>query len=67
MTESGRTRRRPRRAALDPDMPYLLYCRSGNRSGETLGVIEQLGFISAADVDGTLIAWADAGLPVTGG
>jgi len=48
-------------------MPYLLYCRSGNRSGETLGVIEQLGFISAADVDGTLIAWADAGLPVTGG
>ena len=54
-------------AALDPDVPYLLYCRSGNRSGETLGVMEQLGFTSVADVGGGIIAWADAGLPVTGG
>jgi len=53
-------------AALDPDVPYLLYCRSGNRSGETLGVMEQLGFTSVADVDGGIIAWADAGLPVAG-
>jgi len=53
-------------AALDPDVPYLLYCRSGNRSGETLGVMEQLGFTSVANVDGGIIAWADAGLPVTG-
>jgi len=54
-------------AALDPDVPYLLYCRSGNRSGETLGVMEQLGFTSVADVDGGIVAWADAGLPVTEG
>ena len=53
-------------AALDPDVPYLLYCRSGNRSGETLGVMEQLGFTSVANVDGGIIAWADAGLAVTG-
>jgi len=54
-------------AALDPDVPYLLYCRSGNRSGQTLGVMEQLGFTSVADVDGGIIAWAGAGLPITGG
>ncbi len=54
-------------AALDPDVLYLLYCRSGNRSGETLGVMEQLGFTSVADIDGGIIAWAGAGLPITGG
>jgi len=52
-------------AALDPDVPYLVYCRSGNRSGQTLSVMEQLGFASAVDVGGGIIAWADAGLPVT--
>jgi phage shock protein E len=54
-------------AALDPDVPYLVICRSGNRSGQTLGIMEQLGFTSAADVDGGIIAWAGAGLPVTTG
>jgi rhodanese-related sulfurtransferase len=52
-------------AALDTDVPYLVYCRSGNRSGETLGVMEQLGFSSAVDVDGGIVAWSGAGLPVT--
>ena len=54
-------------AALDTDVPYLVYCRSGNRSGQALGVMEQLGFTSAADVDGGIVAWAGAGLPVTTG
>lgn len=54
-------------AALDPDAPYLVYCRSGNRSGQALSVMEQLGFSSVVDVDGGIVAWADAGLPVTTG
>lgn len=54
-------------AALDTDVSYLVYCRSGNRSGQALGVMEQLGFISAADVDGGIVAWTGAGLPVTTG
>ena len=54
-------------AALDSDVPYLVYCRSGNRSGQALSVMEQLGFSSAVDVDGGIVAWAGAGLPVTGG
>ncbi len=54
-------------AALDSDVPYLVYCRSGNRSGQTLDVMEQLGFTSAVDVDGGIVAWSGAGLPVTTG
>lgn len=53
-------------AALDPDVPYLVYCRSGSRSGQTLGIMERLGFRSAVDVDGGIIAWSAAGLPVSG-
>ena len=54
-------------AALDPDVPYLVYCRSGSRSGQTLPLMQQLGFESAVDIDGGILAWADAGLPVTTG
>ena len=50
-------------ADLDPDVPYLLYCRSGNRSGQTIGILEELGFADVADVDGGILAWNDAGLP----
>lgn len=51
-------------ADLDPDVPYLLYCRSGNRSGQTAEIMEQLGFADVADVDGGILAWTDAGQPV---
>jgi phage shock protein E len=54
-------------AALDKDVPYLVYCRSGNRSGQTIPLMQQLGFESAVDVDGGILAWAAAGLPVTTG
>jgi rhodanese-related sulfurtransferase len=53
-----------RLAQLDPDVPYLIYCRSGNRSGQTLALMEDLGFTDVADVDGGILAWGDAGLPV---
>jgi len=51
-------------AALDPDVPYLLYCRSDNRSGQTLALMQQLGFSSAVDVDGGILAWDQLGLPI---
>jgi len=51
-------------AELDPDVPYLLYCRSGNRSGQTLAIMEELGFSDVADVDGGINQWQAAGLPV---
>lgn len=50
--------------ALDPDEPYLIYCRSGNRSGQTRELMEQLDFTDVRDVGGGIIAWTEAGLPV---
>ena len=51
-------------AALDPNVPYVVYCRSGNRSGQTIAKMEQLGFQSVEDIDGGVVAWAGAGLPL---
>lgn len=51
-------------AELDPGVPYLLYCRSGNRSGQTAEIMEQLGFSDVSDVEGGILAWADAGQPI---
>ena len=50
-------------AGLDPDVPYLVYCRSGNRSGQTAAILEELGFSDVADVDGGINAWTGLGLP----
>jgi rhodanese-related sulfurtransferase len=51
-------------AALDPDVPYVVYCQSGNRSGQTITKMEQIGFQSVEDIDGGVVAWAEAGLPL---
>lgn len=51
-------------AQLDRDVPYVVYCRSGNRSGQTLELMRELGFTSVEEVDGGIVSWVDAGLPV---
>lgn len=45
---------------------YVIYCRSGNRSEGARRVMDELGFTDVADIDGGILAWAQAGLPVTG-
>ena len=51
-------------AALDRDTPYVLYCRSGNRSGQAAAMMKDLGFSSVQEIDGGIIAWQAADLPV---
>ncbi len=51
-------------AELDPTESYLLYCRSGNRSGQTTEIMSDLGFADVAEVEGGISAWSAAGLPV---
>lgn len=53
-------------AELDRDVPYLLYCRSGNRSGSTAEIMQDLGFANVADVEGGINSWVGAGHPVVG-
>jgi phage shock protein E len=50
--------------ALDRDGHYLLYCRTGNRTSSARALMTQLGFTDVADIDGGIIAWANAGLPL---
>jgi rhodanese-related sulfurtransferase len=51
-------------AALDRDGTYLVYCRSGNRSGQAVALMAQLGFERVYDLDGGVVAWSGAGLPL---
>lgn len=53
-----------RLAGLDRDATYVLYCRSGNRSASTAEIMRDLGFASVYEVDGGILAWEQAGLPV---
>lgn len=55
---------RDRLSGLDKSAGYLLYCRSGRRSGAALEVMAQLGFAEARHIAGGITAWAAAGLPV---
>lgn len=54
-------------ATFDPEVPYVLYCRSGNRSSGARAIMTELGFASVEDVDGGIVGWQGAGLPVVTG
>lgn len=50
---------------LDRNAKYLLYCRSGRRTGAALLTMKDLGFADIHDIEGGINAWIAAGLPVT--
>jgi phage shock protein E len=50
-------------AGLDVDQPYLVYCRSGNRSAAAAAQMEEAGIKDIADAGG-LADLARAGAPV---
>ena len=49
---------------LDKDKVYLTYCRTGGRSGPTLLIMEELGFLEVYHISGGLVAWLEEELPV---
>lgn len=52
---------------LDPKASYAVYCRSGNRSKVAMEQMSAAGFTTTHDLDGGIVAWQAAGLPVTTG
>jgi rhodanese-related sulfurtransferase len=50
--------------SLDKNQTYAIYCRSGNRSGEAVKVMTEAGFTKLYNLDGGVIDWASAGLPL---
>ena len=53
-------------ATLDKNATYAVYCRSGNRSGQAVKVMQDAGFTNVFNMNGGVIDWANAGLPLVG-
>lgn len=49
---------------LGEDTPVFVYCRSGNRSAQAVATMVQLGFTDITELDGGVVAWEAAGLPL---
>lgn len=49
---------------LDKNGKYLMFCRSGNRSGKAVLQMTQMGFKDVLNIAGGIIAWQIAGKPL---
>jgi sulfur-carrier protein adenylyltransferase/sulfurtransferase len=51
---------------LEPDRSQrlLLYCRTDNRSSRSADALQDFGYENVAVIEGGIVAWQDAGLPV---
>ena len=48
--------------SLDKDVTYAVYCRSGNRSGQAVKVMQDAGFLNLFNLEGGVIDWANQGM-----
>lgn len=49
---------------LNLSAPCAIYCRSGNRSGQALQLLQEAGFEQVFDLDGGINTWSAAGEPL---
>jgi rhodanese-related sulfurtransferase len=52
-----------RAGEIDQDRPLVVICRSGARSAMAVAALRPAGY-DAHNLDGGMLAWAEAGLPV---
>lgn len=50
--------------ALDKNKIYLVYCRSGHRSDNTLNKMKKLGFQEVYNLSGGITSWIEQGYPL---
>ncbi|MFC1941196.1 rhodanese-like domain-containing protein [Chloroflexota bacterium] len=50
---------------LDKNKTYLIYCRSGNRSGKARDIMAELNFKEVYNMLGGFVQWDADGLPTT--
>ena len=50
---------------LDRHTPYVVHCASGGRSTKSLELFKELGFTNITHLDGGILGWKEAGLPLT--
>lgn len=51
---------------LDKSKTYLMYCRSGNRSGRTLAIVDRMGFNKIYHLKNGIVEWQAKKLPLVG-
>lgn len=49
---------------LNPSEKYAIYCRSGSRSGQAASIMHKAGFHDVSNLNGGVIDWTNAGLPL---
>lgn len=49
---------------LEKDKTYLIYCRTGRRTGETMVIMEELGFSHVYNMLDGITEWNNLGLPI---
>jgi rhodanese-related sulfurtransferase len=49
------------------EQEIVVVCRSGGRSGRAAKILTDLGFTRILNMAGGMLAWNDAGLPITKG
>lgn len=55
-----------RAGEIDPNRPLVVVCRSGVRSAMAVAALRPAGY-DAHNLDGGMLAWAEAGLPIVHG
>jgi len=50
---------------LDKNKTYLIYCRTGGRSGNTLNIMAELNFREVYNILEGIVSWKAEGLPTT--
>jgi rhodanese-related sulfurtransferase len=50
-------------AQLDREKSYFVYCRSGNRSGQAVDIMRELGFQKVYNLSAGIREWVGQGLP----
>lgn len=46
---------------LDKDQPYFVYCRSGNRTGQSMKIFQSLGFKEIVHLERGIVDWLASG------
>ncbi len=49
---------------ISPDLPVVIHCRSGKRGESALAALRAHGFTRVENLEGGILAWRSAGLPV---
>ena len=50
--------------SMDKEFAYAVYCRSGKRSGNAIEIMQNAGFHNLFNLEGGIIEWTNAGMPV---